>query len=691
MQSFDDAGHVTMLERLSKYAVVISACLAIGLGTWLGARAWAPLLPGAVAAFVVAFAVGKWRGTVVWAPVMLFAYILPAVLLFFHGYNDQAYWNLWMAALLGGICGTGRLSAWSFPARWKWPLVFWALAIALVWPVIVAREADFSWALMSQYNIALSVLGGPPPVTAVFVLGVALTHLVGLLWLDAAVAAFPSTDQADSLKRYTPHVLWPLAVSVILGSLVAIYQGTVDITWLSEHQYVILRRATASLDDGNAFGAAAGVWIGGLLALSAMTSRRWVRVVAILGMSIAGAGLWATGSRMALLAALICAVAALWFGLAKRKTSLREVLLVAVPAVVLVAGFGILQARSSNTNPLDRVVKSLPELSADGLRKWASFELWNRYGPYGTVSMNMVKDYPLSGIGVGSFNHIFTDESFRLTRDPSHKDNAQSWYRHQLAELGVLGSLGWLVWLPMFVVVLVRTRGDEGHVFEATMVKGALVAVGVICAVSMPTQSIPVAFTVWVFVYWYLLLSSSAADAAARPTPAFRSAWWPAGVWLAAVVFVAASGWAGWRDLRPPFRALRADWTYQLGFMLPDPPDPDLKYRWIDRHAIEVLPVGQGWLKLTVSGGPPDMATNPLHFEVRRQGKVIIAGIRLSPAEDTWYVKVPDGAKRMMLEFKVSRTWRPSDHGGSDTREVGLRIHDWTFVKDPPRGAIAID
>lgn len=680
----------TFLERMSKWTVLASAFAAIACGTWLGARAWAPLLPLSIAAFVGTCALGKWQGTRVWAPVMVFAYILPAVLLLLHGYDDPAYWNLWMAGLLGGAFGTTDLRGWSFPARWKWPLIYWALAVALAWPVVVAREADFTWSMLSRYNLALSSLGGPPPVIAVFVLGVALTHLIGLLWLDAAFVAFPFSRRAESLTRFSRDVLWPLVVSLIVGSLVAIYQGAVDITWLSEHQYVILHRATASLNDGNAFGAVAGFWIGGVVALAMAARRQWVRVAAAVSAAIAGAGLWATGSRMALLAAIICVGFALWHVATLRKWSLRNILRVTVPVIALIVVFDVAAARRSMLTPLDRVMMSLPEPTADGLKTFVTHEFWNRYGPYGTVSMKLVRDFPLSGIGLGSFNHIFPDESFALTRDRAHKDNAQSWYRHQLAELGVLGSLGWLIWLPMFVVTLVRTRGDEGLQFPATMVKASLVAVGVVSIVSMPTQSIPVAFTVWVLIYWYMLLSTEAGAAAEQPGVWTRTSYKGAIVWTLALVFVLATGWSGWRSLRPPFRAIRAEWTYQVGFVETTPEDLAAKIRWTERHAVEVLPIGGRWLKLTVRGGPPDIATHTVRLEVRRLGRTIIAVTLPDTAEQTWYVKAPEGAARMMLEFDVNRTWRPSDFSGTDTRQLGVAVSDWTFVQDVPRNAVVI-
>ena len=272
-----------------------------------------------------------------------------------------------------------------------------------------------------------------------------------------------------------------------------------------------------------------------------------------------------------------------------------------------------------------------------------------------------------------------------------HMDNAQSWYRHQLAELGILGSLGWLIWLPMFVVVTARTRGDEGREFPAGMVKSALLAVGVLSLVSMPTQPMPVALTVWVFAFWYLLLSTDAATQVAKPWPTAGKPIWRLAMWGLAFVFVGATLRTGWRDLRPPYRAIRADWTYQVGFYDLEQPAGQPAFRWTEKHAGLVFPVTGAWLKLTVHGGPPDIATNPVALEVRRRGKSILTSTRAESGPQTWYVKAPVAEKRMMLEFDVSRTWRPSAPGsGGDDRELGVAVDDWTFVAAPPPGAVVI-
>ena len=82
--------------------------------------------------------------------------------------------------------------------------------------------------------------------------------------------------------------------------------------------------------------------------------------------------------------------------------------------------------------------------------------LWTR-GGYGTVATRMVRDYPLTGVGIGSFNWMAPDYWRTLANDRLPFDNAQNWWRHQLAELGLVASLPVIVWSSL-IAWLVFTR-----------------------------------------------------------------------------------------------------------------------------------------------------------------------------------------------------------------------------------------
>ncbi len=82
--------------------------------------------------------------------------------------------------------------------------------------------------------------------------------------------------------------------------------------------------------------------------------------------------------------------------------------------------------------------------------------MWNR-NTYGAVATRMIETYPWFGIGVGSFHVMFADfATARRAATMTVPDNAQNWYRHQLAEFGVIGSLAWIAWIGALLATLFR-------------------------------------------------------------------------------------------------------------------------------------------------------------------------------------------------------------------------------------------
>ena len=112
-----------------------------------------------------------------------------------------------------------------------------------------------SWALLTT------------PQVESWILYVVITQLVALLWLDWLYlpgsgirdpgSEIPNPlDFARGKSRIPPIGLW---LAATLASLVAIYQGTVNMAFLNAGPWIGLRRAAGTLLDANAHGAIAAL------------------------------------------------------------------------------------------------------------------------------------------------------------------------------------------------------------------------------------------------------------------------------------------------------------------------------------------------------------------------------------------------------------------------------------------------
>jgi len=287
------------------------------------------------------------------------------------------------------------------------------------------------------------------------------------------------------------------------------------------------------------------------------------------------------------------------------------------------------------------------------------------------------------------FNTLVLDQTLLMGLAPSSPDNAQNWFRHQLAETGVVGSLGWMVWLAVLLPVFRRPVAGES-VVATNALRGGLIGLALASLVAMPTQNTSVLVTFWVMIAW---LWASTAPTADGPAPAPAPRW----LWVATFVLVAGYGLAVWHvgrtTLRVPARAARLGWPYDHGlYGLEKGPD-GVAYRWTEGRAVVVVPVtGHAtYFPVTIWVHHPDAAEHPVHARVWVAGHLVLDQALANSLPVTRYIALDPKTRGVLLETSVDRTWRPASQGGHDDRDLGLALADWQFLCCLPPGAIVVN
>ena len=129
----------------------------------------------------------------------------------------------WVGAVLGWVLAQPSRGAWGLPGYWRGPVVTWALVVAVTWPIVAARELDFTLASLS--SVAPNHAGGAPPAdTVALVASAALAVLTSLLLLNAV---WQSSTGAEA-TRVAERAAVPLGVGLAVSIGAAIYQAQVD-------------------------------------------------------------------------------------------------------------------------------------------------------------------------------------------------------------------------------------------------------------------------------------------------------------------------------------------------------------------------------------------------------------------------------------------------------------------------------
>jgi hypothetical protein len=671
----------------TKLLLVLSTGAAILVETLLTARAWPGLPTLVIASFLIAVGLSLAFRSASASIVLFLTYLTPVLVLPLRGFFFVGYGVLWVAALMGAIAPRSLRSGWAVPVRWKGPLVLWGLVISLTWPIVALRELDFTPALLNVAGLPVSGAKLNAAAAITWICDVAATLGVGILWFDWLFLVFGRDE--ETFRR---RILAALGAGWAIAVLVGIYQMFGDIVFLNNGLFASLGRASGTMFDANPFGVVAALGGPAVVAAASFTGNRYLRALAWLAMGLSWLGAWASAARTAFAAAFIASVfvaSTAWSGSAwSRRLSRGGRIALSVAAVsgalaVILAAVFLPVA----SGPLPRLRRTLPAFS---LRSFADFvvAMWNRDG-YGTVASQLISQFPFFGVGVGSFHILVPDYYFLLTRSVFLRaDNAQNWYRHQLAELGLVGSAGWILWIVTFGWFMLSAAPPPRTRVASTIVKGMLLAIALVSLVGMPSQNVAVAITFWTLAFWYVALVGVPEAPAGASRERIGAAGWSA-IWIVVALSVGGTAYTARDRLRVPQRAVATGWAYSYGFADVEP-TRDLAHRteaWAGLHAVAVLTPTARWVKLTLAVEKLNLAKGPVDVNVWCDNQPIVVARVADSMPMVRYVRLRDGAAGMTLETRVSRSVRLSDFGLGDGRDRGLLV-EWEFVDSAPPGAV---
>jgi hypothetical protein len=586
------------------------------------------------------------------------AAVAPALLRLLAGREGPVLDLVWMAGLAGALLRTMQWTRWTMPFPWNVLIGGWTLVLSLSWPVLVAREVGFRLSGFQDAGAINSWSLMPAPQAAVWILYVVLAQLIGAQWFEWA--------REKTAQVRSPILLNGLWAGTTVASVVAVLQGTIDLRLLSTEFWALNQRATGTMLDANAYGVCAALAAPiGVLAMRSLAPHRPAAAIGVFAVNFAG--MWLSGSRTALLCGVIGTLA-LIVGLLRERQSESQWLrrsAVWIPAGAL-AVLAIMLA-TGTTSPIRRAL-DIPSGRAGLL------ELWNR-GGYGPIALRMTREYPLTGVGEGSYRILAPDYWREMANDILPPDNAQNWWRHQISELGVLGG-ALIIGFSVLVAWRVLTgREAGGDVVSATTVRGLLLGLGATSFLGMPTQSPLVLYWFFGLVAWFAWLVP---DPARHTRPGMvRAAWIVAAV--LAIAFAAGHLMLAAGSLNVVQRAQRAHRDYIVGAYPPEPLPVANEFRWTSREARFIWAVKSPFMAIRFWAHHPDIAARPVHVTLTSPCGVLFDEDLTSDTSMSVGMALPEGQRTLEATVRVSRTWMP---GQGDERQLGVGIVA-DFSNDP--------
>ncbi len=121
----------------------------------------------------------------------------------------------------------------------------------------------------------------------------------------------------------------------------------------------------------------------------------------------------------------------------------------------------------------------------------------------------MIREHPLAGVGLSAY-HVLVPDYRVFVGQTLPFDNAQNWWRHQAAELGILGGAMLFAWSAVLIWKVLAGRTAPRQRFTATAVRGLLVGLGLCSLLGMPTQSPLVLLWFMLLVAWLTVAITNA-------------------------------------------------------------------------------------------------------------------------------------------------------------------------------------
>jgi hypothetical protein len=264
----------------------------------------------------------------------------------------------------------------------------------------------------------------------------------------------------------------------------------------------------------------------------------------------------------------------------------------------------------------------------------------------------MTAEHPWTGVGIGGFHVVSADYIYRALGRHLATDNAQNWWRHQIAELGLLGAFPAL-WLSLMIVVLLwQGVSHVEPIGTATVIRAVLIGVGLASLLGVPTQ-LPASSLAFVTLLFWLTALPRTSGTQSSARAAGTGVAFALALVVAAGVAIDARG-----DLRVTSRALRTEVPFSYGFSAPEGVSEFGELRWAATRAAWVLPVPNRYLQITLWAASPDVAARPVTVRVSLNGQQHIDRTLTSQEPSTFVLEMPDGARWALVELGASNEWQ---------------------------------
>jgi O-antigen ligase len=562
------------------------------------------------------------------------------------------------------------------------PLLFFAVAVLVSAAAAFLKFSNFFPFLSdSIYELQTNVSGVGAGGALMSVLFSSLNYLTGFVFF---LIIFPALKNGRTASK----ILLALLSSTSLAVLFGLFQNFFDPSFGNTDFWVKMEQVNATFKDPNSF----GLFLAALLPLALATGLSTKGLRRILTFGLAGLILVIfpqVGMRSGFLAMVVSLFifAALVISTSRAKLAeqlkRKRVWVWAGLCVIVLTAAGIWGLR--HTRLLDKIRNySQPVLSMKGLIHLSPerYFLWKE-------AIEMMKDYPISGVGIGSY---IIDLPNYYTLNPQkdeavlagykRNDSAENYFVHVGAEMGLIGILfaGWL-----FLAIAVRMiravrnkRGMPSRIYTFGIFAG-MIAYFINLFFHSFIGSFEVKYLFWLGVAALFQTGGSEGEKEKKIRSGKTVLYCGLGL---LTVFAGTSLWQSSHSLSLRSRTEQFGIEQMFGLYGAEKTEEGRIFQWSGKNAGLTLTIKKPTLEIPLLASHPDISERPLKVRIYLlknffKEKRLIEEFTIN--ENKWqthrYDLSEEVGSEVFLLVKVSRTWSPQKEMGiPDARRLGIAL-----------------
>ncbi|MBE0461840.1 MAG: O-antigen ligase family protein [Candidatus Aminicenantes bacterium] len=577
------------------------------------------------------------------------------------------------------------------------PLLLLSLILLVSGIITFFRYANFFPFISSNiYELTVNVNG-------VSAGGALMSNLFSFLNYFTGFCVFFILINHIKTRSFIKKVLIVLSASALISLSFSLVQKYISISLGNMPFWVSLRQINSTFKDPNAFGVILAAFFPVLIGM-AFALRKGLRLFPI-GLIILSLFVFPSiGSRSGLLGLGVSVLTFFILFLITSRMKLKKKIIVTVSFIlvfVLLSGAFLMGSKQASLHK--RMGWSLNVLS----NKISLRQLFTGRLDFWKAASCMVKDYPLTGVGIGAYIVELPNYSKLMGMGFRNTDSAENYFIQAGAELGLIGLL-LVLWLFYEVIRQLRRSWKESladnlglgdNLSDNTGKNGGkdkyiLIGIisGIICIFTnflfhsyIGSYDVKYFFWLLVALVFACSMKKEKTEVRRRLNPELKIA-----AIILVLIFGAAHLWNSTHSLSLKSRTEQLGLVQDFGFYEAEKDQSGMDFRWTKSYGGTTIKIEKPVIEIPLLASHPDIREKPVEVEIYIvkdffKHKKLLGKLTLKQsAWKTYEYSIPDEVgEEVILLFKVSRTWNPlKTFGTPDPRNLGVAIGKIQFKEN---------